>query len=89
MIIAGVLIETVPGAAARVAAALSLREDLELHGGDGDRRLAGVWSAESGEHLEKEAEALLAANPEVLGVFPTLVGDDSGSGPVWQQRFEE
>ncbi len=89
MIIAGVLIETVPGGAARVGALLSRRPDLELHGGDGHSRLAGVWCAETGEALERAAEALLEHDPDILGVFPTLIGDDSEHGrPSWTQRFE-
>lgn len=80
MIIAGVLIETTPGRAPGVAAALTGRADLELCGGDGDHRLAGVWTAESGERLEALAEALIQDHEDVLGVFPTLVGDDAEGG---------
>ncbi len=87
MIVAGVIIETAPGASSRVAVLLYGRPGLELQGGDGHQRLAGVWTAESGEALEKAAEALLEEIPDVVGVYPTLVGDDSGDGPVWEQPF--
>lgn len=88
MIVAGVLIETTPGRAPSVAAALADRTDLELCGGDGDHRLAGVWTAESGERLEKLAEALIADHEDVLGVFPTLVGDDAEGGRPAMRQFQ-
>jgi hypothetical protein len=87
MIVAGVVIETAPGAAPRVAARL-LRErasGLELHGGDGDRRLAAVFTGADGSALEALAERLVAGDAEVLGVFPTYVadeGDETGGCPA-------
>jgi hypothetical protein len=77
MIVAGVVIETAPGAAARVAARLRGEPGLELQGGDGDGRLAAVLTAADGSALEAFAERLVRDNGEVLGVFPTFVGDDA------------
>ena len=74
--IAGVVVETLPGAAERVGARLGAAPGLALAGGDGDRRLAMVWEAEDGTALEDLARQLLAADPEVVGVFPTFVGQD-------------
>jgi nitrate reductase NapAB chaperone NapD len=79
MIVAGVVIETVEGAAPRVAARLLALPGLELQGGDGDRRLAAVFTGTDGRALEALAERLVQEDPEVLGVFPTFVGDD---GPL-------
>jgi hypothetical protein len=79
MIVAGVVIETAPGAAPRVAARL-LKEragGLELQGGDGDRRLAAVFTGRDGRALEELAERLVASDDEVLGVFPTYVADEA------------
>ncbi|HEY6099709.1 MAG TPA: hypothetical protein VIW03_09785 [Anaeromyxobacter sp.] len=76
MIVAGVVIETVPGAAPRVAARLVARAGVELQGGDGDHRLAAVLTADDGAALEKFAEDAVWSDPEVLGVFPTYVGDE-------------
>jgi hypothetical protein len=76
MIVAGIVIETVPGAAARVAARLVTRDDVEVTGGDGDSRIAVVCEAVDGAALESFAEALVASDEEILGVFPTFVGDD-------------
>lgn len=80
MIVAGVVIETVPGAAPRVAARLLKEAGLELHGGDGDRRLAAVFTAPSGADLEAFAERIVRDDAEVLGVFPTYVADEDGKG---------
>jgi hypothetical protein len=75
MIVAGVVIETVEGAAPRVAARLLREPALELEGGDGHRRLAAVFIGENAAGLEALAKRLLEDDPEVLGVFPTYVAD--------------
>jgi hypothetical protein len=80
MLVAGVVLETVPGAAPRVAARLLSHPGLSLCGGDGDRRLAAVVEAEDGRALERIADELLAADREVLGVYPTYVGAPDGAG---------
>jgi hypothetical protein len=76
MIVAGVIIETLPGSEPAVAARLARIEGLQLKGGDGDRRIAAVWTGETGEALEGLAEELLASEEAIVGVFPTFVGDD-------------
>jgi hypothetical protein len=73
VIVAGVVIETAPGAAPRVAARLQLERGLELHGGDGDRRLAAVFSGPDAAALEALSERLVRDDGEVLGIFPTYV----------------
>jgi len=77
MTIAGVVIETAPGAAPRVAARLVREPGLEVHGGDGDHRIAAVFAGADGQALTAFAEGLLAGDEEVLGVFPTYVADPS------------
>lgn len=73
--VAGVVLVTAPGAGPRVAARLAGMPGLTLAGGDGEDRVAAVWEAEDGRTLEALAEQLLAEDPEVLGVFPTFVGE--------------
>ncbi len=81
MIVAGLVIETVPGAAPRVAARLLHEPGLALQGGDGDRRLAAVFTGADGAALEALAERLVRAHEDLLGVFPTYVADvGDGSG---------
>ena len=75
MIVAGVVIETQPGRAAAVADRLGAVPGLALHGDDGDHRLAAVWCAATGKALEGLAEALVAGDEEILGVFPTFAGE--------------
>lgn len=77
--LAGVLLVTAPGAAPRVAAKLATAPGMTLAGGDGDSRVAAVWEAADGEGLEALAQRLLAEDPEVLGVYPTFVGE-AGEG---------
>ncbi len=79
-VVAGLLIETVAGAAPRVAARLLCVAGLEIQGGDGDHRLAAVWSAAGGSSLEEAAQQILAGDPEVLGIYPTFVADDAEAG---------
>lgn len=83
MIVAGAVIETVPGAAPRVAARLLALPGLALAGGDGDRRLAVVWTADDARALEAAAERLVASDEEVLGVYPTYAGEgDEAAQPA-------
>lgn len=74
--VAGVVLVTQPGAGPRVAARLARVAGLTLAGGDGDARVAVVWEGDDGAALEKLAERLLAEDPELLGVYPTFVGED-------------
>lgn len=80
MIVAGVIIETMPGEAGAVATRLAGIQGLTVHAGDGDRRLAAVWSAPSGVAFEQEAEELLRTDSAIVGIFPTFVGQDDGPG---------
>ena len=76
MLVAGVVIETSPGAAPRVAARLLREAGLSLHGGDGDGRLAAVFTGADGAALEELADRLVRDYEDVLGVFPTFVADE-------------
>jgi nitrate reductase NapAB chaperone NapD len=79
MVIAGILIETVHGAVARVASRLLALPGISLQGGDGQRRIAAVVQAASGAALEELTQRLLAGDEEILGVFPTFVGAEEDS----------
>ncbi len=80
MVVAGVVIETAAGAAARVAARLERLAGLELHGSDGDHRLAAVLTADDGRALEALAGRLVEEDPEVLAVLPTYVAAEGAEG---------
>jgi nitrate reductase NapAB chaperone NapD len=77
MIIAGVVIETVPGRQAAVAERLEGVPGLTIKGGDGQNRIAAVWTAPNAQSLEEAVEGLMDLDEEVVGVFPTFVGDDT------------
>jgi hypothetical protein len=77
VIVAGVVIETLPGRAPCVAERIGGSRGLRLAGGDGDRHLAAVIEAGDGRTLEAWAEELLRSDDEIVGVFPTYVGDDA------------
>jgi hypothetical protein len=74
VIVAGVVVEAVPGAAARVAGRLRGR-GIEVAGQAGSR-IAAVCEAGSGEALEDLARRLVEEDEEILGVFPSWVGGD-------------
>ena len=74
--VAGVLRVTAPRAGPRVAARLAGEPGLTLAGADGDSRVAAILEAPDGAALEALSERLLAENAEILGVFPTFVGQD-------------
>lgn len=89
MIIAGVVIETAPGRAVTVAERLRDCQGLQICGNDGNRRLAGVWEAASSAELERSARELVRSQEDILGVYPTLVAEDSGRlnrGPTPSSR---
>jgi len=74
-LVAGFVVETLPGAAERVAARLSRLPGISVEGGDGNRRLAAVWTAGRGGSMAELAEQLLASDPDLLGIYPTFVGN--------------
>ena len=75
-VVAGLVIETVPERAPEVAERIDGWQGLAIKGNDGDRRLAAVWTGEDGRLLEKLSEELVANDEQILGVFPTFVGQD-------------
>lgn len=75
-VIAGMVIETRPGQGPFVACRLESTPGLSIVGGDGDHRLAAVWSASSGRELERAVERLIHDDEDILGVYPTFIGLD-------------
>lgn len=77
MVIAGVVIETVPGEQAAVIGRLDGVPGLSIKGGDGVSRIAVVWSAADGRSLTDSVEALMKIEEGIVGVYPTFVGEDA------------
>ncbi len=76
MVISGVVIETLPGRVSAVAERLASVDGLEITADDGNSRLAAVWRASDASRLEKEAERLVRAESDILGIYPTFVGKE-------------
>lgn len=76
-VVAGVVVETLPGRAGAVAGRIGAIPSVAVHGDDGDRRIAVVFTAEDGETLETLGEGLVALDDEIVGVFPTFAGIDA------------
>ncbi len=81
-VVVGAVVETRSGRAPSVACRLENIPDLNVVGGDGDRRLAIVWCSSSAKGLERDMEQLVKGDEEILGIFPTFMGQDDGSGPA-------
>ncbi len=86
MVIAGVVIRTLPGRAPTVAERLESVPGLTVHGNDRDGRIAAVWRAASGEALEAAGESLVDLDEEILGVYPSFVGDEEAAEPGERQE---
>ncbi|MCD4748155.1 MAG: hypothetical protein K8R59_02170 [Thermoanaerobaculales bacterium] len=78
-IVVGAVVETLQGRAPSVACRLESIADLNIVGGDGDRRLAIVWCSSSAKGLERAMERLVKDDEEILGIFPTFMGQDDGT----------
>jgi hypothetical protein len=76
-VVAGVVVETLPGRAGAVAGRIGGTPHVTVHGDDGDRRIAAVFSADDGATLEALSEELLALDEEIVGVFPAFAGTDA------------
>jgi len=86
-VVVGAVLETLPGRAPSVACRLGDVEGLDVVGGDGDRRLAVVCCASSARALERTVQRLIRADEEILGFFPTFMGqDDGGEGAGSEAR---
>ena len=75
-VVAGVVVETLPGHARVVSDRLALREGLSVKGDDGDAKIAAVFTGDDGAALEALGEELLRTDDAIVGIFPTLVGQD-------------
>jgi nitrate reductase NapAB chaperone NapD len=75
MVISGVVFETLPGRVNAVAMRLAQLEGLEITGSDGHSRISAVWRGSNGRALEMQAERLLKSETDIVGIYPTFVGN--------------
>jgi hypothetical protein len=76
MVISGVLFETVAGRVEAVASRLRHVKGIEVTGTDGDNKVAALWRGQHGAGLLRAADQLIKSDPDILGVFPTFVGEE-------------
>ena len=76
MLVAGVVIETLPGCAPAVARRVGQMKGLTLFGSDGDHQVVAVSRLRGGAKLEGLLEALGALDEAILRVEPTTVSEE-------------
>ena len=74
MLVANIVIETLPGRARTVAARMAQLEGMGSSSAEGDHRVVAVWKVPDSDTLEGVSEVLHAMNPEIVEVYPTVVG---------------
>ena len=77
-LVVGVMVVTQPGRGPQVADRLGDRPDMQVVGGDQDSRIAAVLSSPDSRSLVTEVQELVREDAEILGVFPTFIGQEQG-----------
>ena len=75
MLVANIVVETLPGKAHTVAERMGSVRGMEGLAADGDCRVTATWKVPNDDALESLCEVLHALNPEIIEVSPTLVGE--------------
>jgi hypothetical protein len=76
MMVAKIVVETQPGKAHLVAEHMGSIKGMASPSADGDHRVNAVWRVPEGDTMEGLCEVLQALNPEILQVYPTLIGQE-------------
>ena len=76
MLVASIVVETLPGKALAVAERMGHIQGMGPPSADGDHRVLATWKVPEGGTPEGLSEVLHAMNPEILEVYPTLVGEE-------------
>ena len=76
MLVAKLVVETLPGKANLVAEHMGHIRGMGPPSAQGDRRVTAVWKVPDGDTIEGLSEVLQALNPEIVHVSPTLVGEE-------------
>jgi hypothetical protein len=75
MLVASIVVETLPGKARAVAERMETVKGIGALFADGDHRVTATWKVSENDTLEGLSEVLQALNPEILEVYPTVVGE--------------
>ena len=76
MLVAKIVVETQPGKAGLVAQHLGQIKGMSLPAAEGDHRVTALWKVPEGDTVEGLSEVLQALNPEIVQVYPALVGEE-------------
>ena len=76
MLVANLVVETLPGKARAVAERMEQIRGMGRLSADGDHRVTGTWTVPDGDTVEGLSEVLQALNPEILCVYPAMVGEE-------------
>jgi hypothetical protein len=78
MLVANVVVETLPGKARAVAERMEQLKGMGALTADGDRRITATWTVHDCDTVEGLSEVLQAMNPEIVCVYPSMVGEEDG-----------
>jgi hypothetical protein len=73
MLVASIVVETLPGRARTVAERMARLAGMGSSSAEGDHRVVAIWKVPDGDTLEGLSEVLQAMNPEIVFVCPTVV----------------
>jgi hypothetical protein len=76
MLIANLVVETLPGKAQAVAERMGRLKGMGVLAADGGCRVTGTWKVPEWDNVEGLSEVLQAMNPEIVQVYPALVGEE-------------
>ena len=76
MLLAQIVVETQPGMARLVAEQMGHIKGMGPPSTEGDHRVTALWKVPDGGTTEGLCEVLQALNPEIVQVYPTLVGQE-------------
>jgi hypothetical protein len=76
MLIARVVVETLPGQVRVVAERMAQLSGMGALSAESDRRLVADWKVPSSGTADAISEVLHAMNPEIVVVYPTLVSEE-------------
>lgn len=77
MLVANIVVETLPGKARTVAERMGHIKGMGSLSADGDHRVIATWMVPDSDTSEGLSEVLHAMNPEIVQVYPTLAGEES------------
>ena len=76
MLIARVVVETLPGHAGTVAERMAHLTGIGSLSEESDCRIVADWKVPSCDTTEGISEVLQAMNPEIIVVYPTLISEE-------------